>query len=83
MEDWIVWIGFPIVVLCGISVLACIVSMAYAFGVKHAKSENYTLDQEWKRPPLLLSATEVSPVAPPAHHAGHDDLIGGSASGKW
>lgn len=83
MDGLIVAIGLPVTILCIIAVVGCVVSMAWAFGAKYPKGENYTLSKQWKREPLLLSATEVSPVSATHHDASVDDLIGGSASGKW
>ncbi|GAA1462741.1 hypothetical protein [Williamsia maris] len=83
MDGLIVAIGLPVTILCIIAVVGCVLSMAWAFGAKYPKVENYTLSKQWKREPLLLSATEVSPVSAAHHDASVDDLIGGSASGKW
>ncbi|MEE3850753.1 hypothetical protein VZC37_10435 [Gordonia sp. LSe1-13] len=82
MEDLIVPIGVPVTILTVLSVVACVVAMAFTRGVKYPKVQNYTLDQEWQHKPLLFSATDIEPMAL-AHHAEASDTDGGSASGKW
>lgn len=82
MESAMVGIGVVVTALCVVAVILCVVSMAFAGGVKYPKLKMYTLDQEWTRSPLLFSATEIEPMALP-HHAGPTDVDGGSASGKW
>ena len=83
VDSLIVPIGVPVTALTVLFVVLCVVSMAYSFGVKYPKVQPYTIDQKWEHEPLLFSATDVTPVAPGYHGHGHDDLIGGSASGKW
>lgn len=82
MDSWMNITGVVVTVLVVISVLACVVSMAFSFGVKYPKVREYTLDQEWTYQPLLFSATEMQPLAL-ARHAESTDVDGGSASGKW
>ncbi|MGZ8180035.1 aa3-type cytochrome oxidase subunit CtaJ [Williamsia sp. SKLECPSW1] len=84
MEDLIIAIGLPVTIICIIMVVLCVLSMAWAFGSGHKPAVRYTLDKEWDRDPLLFSAVDVEPVAPPAHHEpSTDELTGGSAHGKW
>jgi hypothetical protein len=83
VEDLIVAIGLPVVILTVVSVVLVVGGMTLASGVKYPKVQPYTIDQKWEHEPLLFSATDVTPVAPGYHGHGHDDLIGGSASGKW
>lgn len=84
MEDLIIAIGVPVTIICVISVLLCVLSMAWAFGSGHKPATRYTLDKEWDREPLLFSAVDVAPVAPPAHdEPSTETLTGGSAHGKW
>ncbi|GAA1901334.1 MAG: hypothetical protein INR72_09660 [Williamsia herbipolensis] len=84
MEDLIIAIGLPVTIICIIAVVLCVLSMAWAFGSGHKPTVRYTLDKEWDREPLLFSAVDVAPVAPPAHHEpSTDELTGGSAHGKW
>jgi hypothetical protein len=83
VEDLIVAIGLPVVILTVISVVLVVGAMTLTFGVRYPKVQPYTIDQKWEHEPLLFSATDVTPVAPGYHGHGHDDLIGGSASGKW
>ena len=82
MDNWIVYIGMPVTVLVIFFAAACVVSMAFSSGVKYPKQQEYTLDQEWDRAPLLLSATDMEPIALP-RHAEPNDGDGGSASAKW
>lgn len=83
MEGLIVAIGMPVIIITIISVVMVILALLITSGVKYPKVKYYTVDQKWEHGPLLLSATEATPVAPGFHGHGHDDLIGGSASGKW
>jgi hypothetical protein len=83
VEDLIVAVGLPVVILTVIMVALVIGAMILTAGVKYPKVQPYSIDQKWEHEPLLFSATEVAPVAPGYHGHGHDDLIGGSASGKW
>jgi heme/copper-type cytochrome/quinol oxidase subunit 2 len=83
VEDLIVAIGLPVVILTVISVVLVVGAMTLGSVVKYQKVQPYTIDQKWEHEPLLFSATDVTPVAPGYHGHGHDDLIGGSASGKW
>ncbi|ORM37046.1 hypothetical protein [Williamsia sp. 1135] len=83
MEDLIVAIGMPVIIITIISVVMVIGALVITSGVKYPKVQYYKIDQKWEHGPLLLSATEANPVAPGYHGHGHDDLIGGSASGKW
>ncbi|MGJ0121592.1 aa3-type cytochrome oxidase subunit CtaJ [Williamsia sp. MIQD14] len=83
MDDLIVAIGVPVTIICIVFVIGCVVSMAWAFGAKYEKTTPYTLDQEWTRDPMLLSATDAAPLSAVHHDLGADELIGGSASGKW
>ncbi|MDL9938547.1 hypothetical protein QSJ18_17515 [Gordonia sp. ABSL1-1] len=82
LEDLIVPIGVPVTIVTIVFVVACVVAMAFSFGVKYPKVEEYTLDQRWDRSPLLFSATDIEPMAL-ARHAEASDVDGGSASGKW
>lgn len=82
MDSLIVAIGVPITILVVLSVIGCVVAMAFSFGLKYPKGERYTLDQQWDHEPLLFSATDISPMALPAH-AEPTDVDGGSASAKW
>lgn len=82
MNDLIVPIGLPITILVVLAAGLCVISMAFSGGVKYPKVEQYSLDQQWTRGPLLLSATEISPMALPSHGTA-SDANGGSASGKW
>ncbi len=66
MEDLIIAIGLPVTIICIIAVVLCVLSMAWAFGSGHKPAVRYTLDKEWDREPLLFSAVDVAPVAPPA-----------------
>ncbi|MGV9712291.1 aa3-type cytochrome oxidase subunit CtaJ [Gordonia sp. NPDC003424] len=82
MDNLIVAIGVPVTILVVVSVLACVISMAFSHGLKYPKVQNYTLDQQWEHAPLLFSATDIEPMTL-AHHAEATDVDGGSASGKW
>ncbi|MFW0784592.1 hypothetical protein AAFP35_08720 [Gordonia sp. CPCC 206044] len=82
MDNLVVAIGMPVTIICVLFVVACVVSMAFAFGLKYPKVPQYTLDQQWDDKPLLFSATDIEPMAL-AHHADATDVEGGSASGKW
>ncbi|GAC69064.1 aa3-type cytochrome oxidase subunit CtaJ [Gordonia soli] len=82
MDSLIVAIGVPVTILTVISVVACVVAMAFAWGVKYPKPGRYTLDQQWDSGPLLFSATEIVPMTV-GHHFAPTDVEGGSASGKW
>lgn len=82
MDSAMVGIGVVVTVICVVMVVLCVVSMMFSSGLKYLKVQEYTLDQEWTRQPLLFSATEIEPMALP-HHAGPTDVDGGSASGKW
>ncbi|GAA2068400.1 aa3-type cytochrome oxidase subunit CtaJ [Williamsia deligens] len=84
MEDLIIAIGLPVTIICIVAVIGCVLSMAWAFGSGHQRTVRYTLDKQWDRGPLLLSAVDVAPVAPPVHDdLSTDELTGGSAHGKW
>ncbi|HEY9310766.1 hypothetical protein [Williamsia sp.] len=83
MEDLIVAVGMPTLILTIIAVVMVVGALLFTSGVKYPKVKFYTIDQKWEHSPLLLSATEAKPVAPTYHGHGTDDLIGGSASGKW
>lgn len=82
MEDLIVPIGVPVTIIVILSVVGCVVAMAYSFGLKYPKVKDYTLDEKWEHGPLLFSAVDMEPVALP-RHAEPGDVDGGSASGKW
>ncbi|WOC10952.1 aa3-type cytochrome oxidase subunit CtaJ [Gordonia sp. MP11Mi] len=82
MDQLLVPVGMTVVVLCLLSVLICVVSMAFSWGVKRPRPKEYTLDQRWDRNPQLFSATEIDPMTL-ARHAAPGDTEGGSASGKW
>nr|WP_221247331.1 hypothetical protein [Gordonia humi] len=71
-----------VVVLCGIAVLLCVVSMAFSWGVKRPQPKEYTLDQRWDRGPALFTATDIQPMTL-ARHTEPGDTEGASASGKW
>lgn len=82
MDNLIVAIGMPVTILVVLSCVACVVAMAFAWGLKYPKGRRYTLDQEWDGEPLLFSATEIAPMTL-AKHAEPTDVDGGSASAKW
>ncbi|MCH5644133.1 hypothetical protein [Gordonia sp. ABSL49_1] len=82
MDSLIVPIGVPVTIITVFFVVLCVVSMAFSFGVKYPKVQEYTLDEPWDRAPLLFSATDIEPMALP-RHAEPGDVDGGSASGKW
>lgn len=82
MDSLIVGIGLPVTILVVLAAAGCVVSMAFGFGLKYPKGKRYTLGEEWDHRPLLFTATEMDPVALPAH-AEPDDVEGGCASAKW
>ncbi|QKT06945.1 hypothetical protein HUN08_06895 [Gordonia sp. X0973] len=85
VEDLIVPVGLPVVILVCASVILCVLSMVWLtfFGVTRYKApQHYTLDQPWDHDPILFSATGVPNMALPAH-ATESDTEGGAAHGKW
>ncbi|MFT3899729.1 MAG: hypothetical protein QM728_05725 [Gordonia sp. (in: high G+C Gram-positive bacteria)] len=85
VEDLIVPVGLPVVILVCASVILCVLSMAYltfAGTTKYKAAKHYTLDQQWDHDPILFSATEVPNVAAPSH-AEASNTEGGAAHGKW
>ncbi|MGW0037195.1 aa3-type cytochrome oxidase subunit CtaJ [Gordonia sp. NPDC003376] len=82
MDSSMVGIGVAVTVICVVFVIACVVSMAFSFGVKYPKVQEYKLDQPWTHKPLLFSAVDIEPMTLP-RHAEPTDVDGGSASGKW
>ena len=82
VDSLVVPVGMTVVVLCVISVLICVVSMAFSWGVKRPKIKAYSLDQRWDNAPVLFTATDIDPMTL-ARHAEPGDTEGGSASGKW
>ncbi|SIS12971.1 aa3-type cytochrome oxidase subunit CtaJ [Williamsia sterculiae] len=84
MEDVILWVGIVVVILTVLSVLLAVGAMAVGGKSRYRATTTYRLSEKWDHKPLLFSATDIEPVAAPSHGAhGTDDLIGGSASGKW
>lgn len=82
MDQLLVPVGMTVVVLCVGAVILCVISMAFSHGLKRPEINEYTLDQKWENGPLLLSATEIQPMAL-SRHFEPGDIEGGSASGKW
>ncbi|MFT3714847.1 MAG: hypothetical protein QM774_02580 [Gordonia sp. (in: high G+C Gram-positive bacteria)] len=82
MESLIVPVGIVVTVLCVLTVLGCVLSMFFSSGVKRPKNDEYTLDQQWDRAPVLFSATDIEPMAL-ARHFEPSDTEGGAAHGTW
>ncbi|MFT4199285.1 hypothetical protein [Gordonia sp. (in: high G+C Gram-positive bacteria)] len=85
VEDLIVPIGLPVVILVCASVILCVLALAYQtfYGsTKYKPAQRYSLDEQWDHAPILFSATELPNLALPAH-AEKSDTEGGAANGKW
>lgn len=77
-------VGGITVIATIVVVILCVISMATGRNEKYQQPGEYKLGEPWTREPLLFSAVDEAAVGPAGHHGeANENLIGGSASGKW